>query len=129
MDFSEAMELWAHKFRSVPALASQKNIIKRATSAFAIWAMGPCDKVHLMSDPQKYRTKEEVEEYKHRDPIEQIRKTILDKKFGTEKDLDAIGQKINSQVEEAVKFAEESKYPDASEALHDIYAQPDYPFI
>jgi pyruvate dehydrogenase E1 component alpha subunit len=31
-----------------------------------------------MSDPQKYRTKEEVEEYKHRDPIEQVRHTILD---------------------------------------------------
>jgi len=86
-------------------------------------------KGHSMSDPQKYRTKEEVEEYKQRDPIEQVRKAILDKKIATEKDLEAIEQKVNGQVEESVKFAEESKYPDPSEALHDIYAEPNYPFI
>jgi pyruvate dehydrogenase E1 component alpha subunit len=86
-------------------------------------------KGHSMSDPQKYRTKEEVEEYKQRDPIEQVRKTILERKIATDKDLEAIEQKVNGQVEESVKFAEESKYPDPSEALHDIYAQADYPFI
>jgi len=86
-------------------------------------------KGHSMSDPQKYRTKEEVEEYKQRDPIEQVRKTILEKKIATEKDLEAIEQKVNSQVEESVKFAEESKFPDPSEAMHDIYAEPNYPFI
>jgi Pyruvate/2-oxoglutarate dehydrogenase complex, dehydrogenase (E1) component, eukaryotic type, alpha subunit len=82
-----------------------------------------------MSDPQKYRTKDEVEEYKQRDPIEQVRKSILDKKIATEKDLEVIDQKVNAQVEESVKFAEESNYPDPAEALRDIYAEPDYPFI
>jgi pyruvate dehydrogenase E1 component alpha subunit len=86
-------------------------------------------KGHSMSDPQKYRTKEEVEEYKQRDPIEQVRKTILEKKIATEKELEAIDQKVNGQVEESVKFAEESKFPDPSEAMHDIYAEPNYPFI
>jgi pyruvate dehydrogenase E1 component alpha subunit len=86
-------------------------------------------KGHSMSDPAKYRTKEEVEEYKHRDPIEVVKKTILDKKFATEKQLEAIDQKIHEQVEESVKFAEESKYPDPSEALKDIYAQQDYPYL
>jgi len=86
-------------------------------------------KGHSMSDPQKYRSKEEVEEYKQRDPIEQVRKSILDKKIATEKDLDAIEQKVNAQVEESVKFAEESNFPDPSEAMKDIYAQEDYPFI
>jgi pyruvate dehydrogenase E1 component alpha subunit len=86
-------------------------------------------KGHSMSDPQKYRTKEEVEEYKQRDPIEQVRKSILEKKIATEKDLEEIEHKVNAQVEESVKFAEESNYPDPSEALHDIYAQSDYPFI
>jgi pyruvate dehydrogenase E1 component alpha subunit len=85
-------------------------------------------KGHSMSDPQKYRTKEEVEEYKQRDPIEVVKKTILAKKLATEKDLDAIDQKILGQVEESVKFAEESPYPDPSEALTDIYVQTDYPF-
>jgi pyruvate dehydrogenase E1 component alpha subunit len=74
-------------------------------------------KGHSMSDPQKYRSKEEVEEYKQRDPIEQVRQTILDKKIATEKDLAAIEAKVNAQVEESVKFAEESNFPDPSEAL------------
>lgn len=86
-------------------------------------------KGHSMSDPGKYRTKEEVEEYKQRDPIEVVRKSILDKKFASEKDLEAIDQRVLQQVEESVKFAEESKYPDPSEALKDIYAQQDYPYI
>jgi pyruvate dehydrogenase E1 component alpha subunit len=86
-------------------------------------------KGHSMSDPQKYRSKEEVEEYKHRDPIESVRKSILDKKVATEKELEAINQKVNAQVEESVKFAEESNYPDPSEAMKDIYEQQDYPFV
>jgi pyruvate dehydrogenase E1 component alpha subunit len=86
-------------------------------------------KGHSMSDPAKYRSKEEVEEYKHRDPIEIVKKAILEKKFATEKELEAIDQRIHQQVEESVKFAEESKYPDPSEALKDIYAQQDYPYI
>ena len=86
-------------------------------------------KGHSMSDPQKYRSKEEVEEYKQRDPIERVRHTILDKKIASIKDLDAIEQKVVAQVEESVKFAEESNYPDPSEAMKDIYEQADYPFI
>jgi pyruvate dehydrogenase E1 component alpha subunit len=86
-------------------------------------------KGHSMSDPQKYRSKEEVEEYKQRDPIEQVRHTILDKKLATEKELEAIEQKVNAQVEESVKFAEESNYPDPSEALTDVYYEPNYPFV
>jgi pyruvate dehydrogenase E1 component alpha subunit len=85
-------------------------------------------KGHSMSDPQKYRTKEEVEEYKQRDPVEVTRKTILDKKLATEKDLEAIDLKIAGIVEESVKFAEESAYPDASEALTDVYVEANYPF-
>ncbi|HEY5824630.1 MAG TPA: thiamine pyrophosphate-dependent enzyme, partial [Cyclobacteriaceae bacterium] len=85
-------------------------------------------KGHSMSDPQKYRTKEEVEEYKQRDPIEVVKKALLDKKFATEKDLEVIDQRIVEKVEASVKFAEESGYPDPSEALTDIYMQADYPF-
>lgn len=86
-------------------------------------------KGHSMSDPAKYRTKEEVEEYKQRDPIEVVRKTILDKKFASEKELEAVDQRVNGIVEASVKFAEESKYPDPAEALHDVYVQSDYPYI
>lgn len=86
-------------------------------------------KGHSMSDPQKYRSKDEVEEYKQRDPIEVVRKKIIDRKMATEKELEAIDQKILGQVEESVKFAEESPYPDASDALKHTYTQEDYPFV
>ncbi len=86
-------------------------------------------KGHSMSDPQKYRTKEEVDDYKRRDPIEVVRAIILERKYANEKDLEAIEAKVNAEVEESVKFAEESNYPDPKEALTDIYVQSDYPFI
>ncbi|MEQ6121489.1 pyruvate dehydrogenase (acetyl-transferring) E1 component subunit alpha [Reichenbachiella sp. MALMAid0571] len=86
-------------------------------------------KGHSMSDPAKYRTKEEVEAYKSRDPIEQVRHLILDGKIATEKDLEAIDNQIKEKVEESVKFAEESAFPDPSEAYKDVYAQSDYPYL
>ena len=86
-------------------------------------------KGHSMSDPAKYRKKEEVEEYRQRDPIEVVRRKILEKKYASEKELEAIDQRIAGKVEESVKFAEDSNYPDPSEALKDIYAQRDYPYI
>ncbi len=84
-------------------------------------------KGHSMSDPQKYRTKEEVEEYKQRDPIEQVLGTIRDHKILTEEEIDAINKKVKKQVEDAVKFAEESPWPDGMEAFKDVYVQEDYP--
>jgi pyruvate dehydrogenase E1 component alpha subunit len=86
-------------------------------------------KGHSMSDPAKYRTKEELEDYKSKDPIEQVKATILDRKIATEQELEEIDNKIKEQVNEAVKFAEESPYPTPEEAFRDVYAQKDYPFL
>jgi len=86
-------------------------------------------KGHSMSDPQKYRTKEEVEEYKQRDPVEQVLGTIRDNKILTEEEIEAIIAKVKNQVTEAVKFAEESPFPDGMDAFKDVYIQEDYPFV
>ena len=86
-------------------------------------------KGHSISDPQKYRTKEEVEEYKQRDPIEMVLTTIKEKNFASEEEINAINKRVNDQVEEAVKFAEESPWPDDNEVLKDIYVDQNYPFI
>ncbi|WP_017730317.1 pyruvate dehydrogenase (acetyl-transferring) E1 component subunit alpha [Nafulsella turpanensis] len=86
-------------------------------------------KGHSMSDPAKYRTKEELAEYKGKDPIEQVRKAILEKGFANEDELAKISDKVKEQVAECVKFAEESDYPDPSEAYRDVYAQEDYPYL
>ncbi|MEQ9231475.1 MAG: pyruvate dehydrogenase (acetyl-transferring) E1 component subunit alpha, partial [Cyclobacteriaceae bacterium] len=79
-------------------------------------------KGHSMSDPAKYRTKEEVEEYKAQDPIEQVRATILKNKYATEEELKAIDNRIKEEVMETVTFSEESDFPPASDAYTDIYA-------
>jgi len=84
---------------------------------------------HSMSDPQKYRTKEEVEEYKKRDPIEMVKDKMLKNDMATEEELEAIDAKIKQQVQESVDFAEASPWPDASEIFTDMYMQEDYPFI
>jgi pyruvate dehydrogenase E1 component alpha subunit len=86
-------------------------------------------KGHSVSDPQKYRSKEEVEDYKNQDPITKVRETILENGFATEADLQAIDQKIDAIVEQSVKFAEESPWPDDSEVLKDVYLDENYPFI
>lgn len=86
-------------------------------------------KGHSMSDPAKYRTKEELEEYKSLDPIDNVLQTIKKNKYATESQLKEIQEKVKSQVQESVSFAEESNYPDASELFTDVYKQEDYPFI
>jgi len=84
-------------------------------------------KGHSMSDPAKYRTKEELAEYKMQDPIEQV-KEILKKKKVTENELSKIGDKIKEIVTNSVKFAEESDFPKAEDAFEYVYVQEDYPF-
>ena len=86
-------------------------------------------KGHSMSDPQKYRTKEEVEEYKEKDPIEHCKKMLLEYFNVGEQLIEEINERVRLEVEEAVQFAEESPWPSDDELLKDIYVQQDYPFI
>ncbi len=86
-------------------------------------------KGHSMSDPAKYRTKEELEEYKNQDPIEQVKGTILKNKWSTEEELKEIDKGLKERVLEAVKFAEDSPWPDASQAYTHNYVEDDYPFV
>ncbi len=86
-------------------------------------------KGHSMSDPQKYRTKEELESYKAKDPIEITRQTIVEKAYADDKWFEEIDAKIKVLVDESVKFAEESPWPEASELYTDVYVQSDYPYI
>jgi pyruvate dehydrogenase E1 component alpha subunit len=86
-------------------------------------------KGHSMSDPAKYRTKDEVEEYKQRDPVDVVKNVLVKNKWVSEKELEELDNKIAAIVDESVKFAEESSFPDPSEALTDVYVQPDYQFV
>lgn len=86
-------------------------------------------KGHSMSDPAKYRTKEELEEYKQQDPIEQVKQAIIKNKWATEDELKEIDKEIKEEVQKAVDFAEESPWPEPSEAYTDNYVEDDYPFV
>jgi pyruvate dehydrogenase E1 component alpha subunit len=77
---------------------------------------------HSMSDPAKYRTRDEVEDYReHRDPIEGLRKRALAAGICKEKDFEPIEEEIKKIVNDAAEFAKESPEPDVSELWTDVY--------
>jgi pyruvate dehydrogenase E1 component alpha subunit len=86
-------------------------------------------KGHSMSDPAKYRTKEELEGYKAKDPIEVVKLAIEEKKYADEAWFEEIGEKIKAIVDESVRFSEESPWPEPAELYKDVYVQSDYPYI
>jgi len=86
-------------------------------------------KGHSVSDPAKYRTKDELNSYKEKDPVKMTEAKIIDQKIASQKEVDAIKLKIKEEVAAAVKFAEESSFPDGSQLYEDNYVQEDYPFI
>jgi pyruvate dehydrogenase E1 component alpha subunit len=86
-------------------------------------------KGHSMSDPQKYRTKDEVNDWMDNDPIGHVLEVIQKNKWLNEKELEEISAWVKNEVDESVAFAENSPYP-APEALYeDVYMQSDYPYI
>jgi len=84
---------------------------------------------HSVSDPAKYRSKEEVEDYKSKDPVFVTESAILEKGIATAKEIDALKARIDQEVEDALEFAENSPYPLPSELYDDNYTQTDYPFL
>ncbi|MEM6723935.1 MAG: pyruvate dehydrogenase (acetyl-transferring) E1 component subunit alpha [Bacteroidota bacterium] len=85
-------------------------------------------KGHSMSDPAKYRTKEELADYKDRDPIKDVEATMIEAGHATPDQIKAIQKTIKKEIDDCVKFAEDSPYPDPSELYTDNYVQKDYPF-
>jgi pyruvate dehydrogenase E1 component alpha subunit len=84
---------------------------------------------HSMSDAQTYRTKEEVKEYQKNDPIEKVIVTLKENGWIDDAGIEAMEEKVKAIVDESVKFAEESPFPEPEDLYRDVYVQPDYPFI
>ena len=79
---------------------------------------------HSMSDPAKYRTREEVQKVRsEQDPIEQVRNRILQKKLVSEDELKKIDGEVRDIVNEAAEFATNDPEPDPSELWTDVYAE------
>jgi len=79
---------------------------------------------HSMSDPGNYRTRAEIEKYQERDPIKLFSASLLEEKIVDQKTLDEIDRKIHEEVEDSLRFAEESPLPDPKELYTDVYANP-----
>ncbi len=83
---------------------------------------------HSMSDPQKYRTKEELEEYQKIDPIERLKSYILDNKVMSEDEIKEIDDKVEQEVLDAVEFADNSDFPKEEELYEDMFEE-DNPYF
>lgn len=81
---------------------------------------------HSMSDPGKYRTKEEVEEMMRFDPIHLFGKRLMEQERFTQADLEAVDKEVLAQVDEAVRFAEESGLPPPETLYEDVYVRSPY---
>ena len=77
---------------------------------------------HSMADPVHYREHEEVEEWRINDPINRFKSFALDQGLIALPELDAIDEEVAAEIEEAVKFARESPFPDESALYENIYA-------
>ncbi|MDX2361434.1 MAG: pyruvate dehydrogenase (acetyl-transferring) E1 component subunit alpha [Crocinitomicaceae bacterium] len=86
-------------------------------------------KGHSMSDPQKYRSKDEVAEWMEQDAIQHCLKVIQDNKWMTAKQLEEVDVWVKKEVAESVEFAENSPYPEGKELYEDVYKEDGYPFI
>jgi pyruvate dehydrogenase E1 component alpha subunit len=79
---------------------------------------------HSMSDPAKYRPREEVDEMRsHHDPIDHIKALLLDRGYATEDDLKAIDKKTKAVVNDSAEFAKSSPEPDPSELWTDVLVE------
>lgn len=83
---------------------------------------------HSMSDPMKYRTKDELKEYQELDPIERIKSYIVDNDIAGEEKIGEIQEQVEQAIKDAIDFAEESDFPDEEHLYKDVFVEDDYPF-
>ena len=86
-------------------------------------------KGHSMSDPMKYRTKEELHEWMTKDPINHCLEVIKENKWLSDKKIEDISIWVKKEVDESIEFAENSPYPEGKDLYEDVYMQKDYPYI
>lgn len=84
---------------------------------------------HSMSDPGKYRTKEELEAKKNEDPILRLKSYIIENTLMTNEELDVLDVEVKAEVAASVTFADESPLPPLEATYDDVYTQKDFPFL
>lgn len=77
---------------------------------------------HFEGDPEVYRPKDEVENLRRKDPIDRVKKVLMELGWLTEDEASSMFESVKAEVDEAIKFARESPYPEPEEALKDVFA-------
>jgi pyruvate dehydrogenase E1 component alpha subunit len=85
-------------------------------------------KGHSMSDPQKYRTKEEVAQHEQRDPINSFVNHLIDQRLATQEQIEELDRQAKQAALDAVRYADESPEVTAEELYTDVYSQPFPPY-
>ena len=117
-EFVDGMDVMAVRDATLRAVErARKDCLPTLLEIRAYRFMG-----HSMSDPGNYRTRQEIAKYQERDPIVLFKDSLKEAKVLGDKDFEKIEQEAMAAVERAVKFAEESPYPDESELFTDVYA-------
>jgi pyruvate dehydrogenase E1 component alpha subunit len=80
---------------------------------------------HSMADPEEYRTKEQVEEWRKRDPLQTFAKRLVDEEVLTEEDVKEIDEEAVARIDEAVTFADQSPHPEPESLYDNIYVLGD----
>jgi len=84
---------------------------------------------HSVSDPQKYRTKEELDKKKEEDPIIRMKAYIIGKGLADNDELDRIDTSVKEEIKAAVDFADSSAPPELGAIFENVYEEDDYPFL
>jgi pyruvate dehydrogenase E1 component alpha subunit len=117
-EFVDGMDVMAVRDATIRAIErARKDSLPTLLEIRAYRYMG-----HSMSDPGNYRTREEIAKYQERDPIVLFKDSLKEAKVLSDKDFDAIEKEAIEATDAAIKFAEESPFPDMSELMTDVFA-------
>jgi pyruvate dehydrogenase E1 component alpha subunit len=120
VDGMDVMEVRSH-------VSEALKLVRRGDGPFFLEAITYRFRGHSMADPEFYRNKQEVEHWRNLDPIASLTAAVLGSRTLSQEEVDAIADRVEDEVAEAVEFAEQSPEPDLS-TLHDnLYAGADAP--
>ena len=108
-------------FKVISAAQEAGNYVRSGKGPYILEVQTYRYRGHSMSDPAKYRTKEELNSYKLNDPIEIVSQEILKKKIASKKELEVINKEIIQEIKDAAQYALESPFPENEELFTNVY--------
>jgi pyruvate dehydrogenase E1 component alpha subunit len=111
------------------ALSKAATMVRDAQTPVLLEMVTYRYKGHSISDPAKYRTREEVNEARANDPIKKLGAKLTEAGLFTEDELKAFDDEAKEAVEDAVAFADREPFPDPAELYDDVYKVPGYPYL